>query len=238
MEKLDLFTAGQNDYMLYHIPGLVVTAKGTVLAYCEARRNRGSDWDAIDLLLRRSRDGGRTWDPPRRIGDVSGPHPKHPLALAQKLVKPDAGVTYNNPVALADRDGAVHMLFCIEYARCFYMRSDDDGATWSTPAEITSALERLRPKYDWKVLATGPGHGIELRSGRLIVPVWLSTGNGSNAHRPSLVATVYSDDHGRTWQAGDIAIPNTSECVSPGESTIVRACRRAGPAQRPQRVRR
>src|SRR5260221_13646905 len=64
-EKLDLFKAGTGGYKLYHIPGIVVTAKGTVLAWCEARK-KGSDWDAIDILMRRSTDGGKTWAEPRR----------------------------------------------------------------------------------------------------------------------------------------------------------------------------
>jgi sialidase-1 len=63
LEKLDLFEAGKEGYALYRSPGLVVTKAGTVLAYCEARRTGKSDWDTIDLMLRRSIDGGRTWSP-------------------------------------------------------------------------------------------------------------------------------------------------------------------------------
>jgi len=130
-------------------------------------------------------------------------------------------VTYNNPVLIADRDGTVHMLFCIEYMRCFYQRSRDDGLTWSQPVEITSTFEKFRSVYDWKVLATGPNHSIQLRTGRLIVPVWLSTGTGGNAHRPSVTATIYSDDQGRTWHAGDIAVPCTDEWINPNETVAI-----------------
>jgi sialidase-1 len=130
-------------------------------------------------------------------------------------------ITYNNPVLIPDRDGKVHALFCLEYMRWFYMRSSDDAATWSTPVEITGTFEKFRSAYDWKVLATGPDHGIQLRSGRLIVPVWLSTGTGGNAHRPSVTATIYSDDQGRSWQAGDIAIPCTDEWINPNETVAI-----------------
>ncbi len=65
------------------------------------------------------------------IAEVPGPKAKNPVALAQKLANPD-DVTYNNPVAFADRNGDVHFLFCLEYARCFYMRSQDDGASFET----------------------------------------------------------------------------------------------------------
>jgi sialidase-1 len=220
LEKVDLFEAGNDEYAMYRIPGIIVTAKGTVLAYCEARKSSGSDWGMIDIMLRRSTDGGKTWQPRAKIADVPGPKEKNPVAIAKKVGKA-SDVTYNNPVAFADRDGSVHMLFCLEYMRCFYIRSDDDGVTWSQPIEITKAFEAFRPKYEWKAMATGPAHGIQLRSGRLVIPVWLSTGTGGNAHRPSVTATIYSDDHGKSWKAGEIAVPDTEEWIFPNETVIV-----------------
>ena len=65
IEKQDLFTVGEDPaYQLYHIPGIVVTAKGTVLTWCEARKRAAgvSDWDDIRILLRRSTDDGKTWN--------------------------------------------------------------------------------------------------------------------------------------------------------------------------------
>jgi sialidase-1 len=226
LEKTDLFEAGKDGYALYRIPGIVVTTKGTVLAYCEARRTGKSDWDTIDIMLRRSTDGGRTFGERQKIADVPGPKTKNPVALAQKLANP-GDVTYNNAVAFVDRKlstggkSVVHFLYCLEYMRCFYTRSDDDGVTFTKPIEITAAFEGFRSKYDWRVLATGPAHGIQLRSGRLVVPVWISTGTGGHAHRPSVAATIYSDDHGQTWHAGEIAGPNTPEQVIPNETVIV-----------------
>jgi len=128
IEKADLFTAGQDGYALYRIPGIVTTKRGTILAYCEARRSDRGDWGAIDILLRRSTDGGRSWSAQTNIAHVPGPKAKNPVALAQKLATPGE-VTYNNPVAIPDANGAVYFLFCLEYARCFYLRSDDDGAS-------------------------------------------------------------------------------------------------------------
>ena len=69
---------------------------------------------------------------------MPGPKSKNPVAIAQKLATPGE-VTYNNPLAIADANGSVHFLFCLEYARCFYLRSDDDGATFTPPVEITAA---------------------------------------------------------------------------------------------------
>jgi sialidase-1 len=219
IEKIDLFEAGKDGYALRHIPGVLVTAKGTVLAWCESRK-KGSDWDTIDIILRRSTDEGKTWGAAKKIADVPGSKTKNPFALAVKNVDPN-DVTYNNPVLIADKDGTVHMLFCLEYMRCFYQRSADDGVTWSAPVEITATFEKFRKDYDWKVLATGPDHSIQLKNGRLVVPVWLSTGTGGNAHRPSVTSVVYSDDKGKTWHAGDIAVPNTEAWINPNETVAI-----------------
>jgi hypothetical protein len=217
-ERTDIFTAGREGYALYRIPGLVVTAKGTLFAYCEARK-LGGDWDGSDILIRRSTDGGRTWSPPARLPTIDGSAKRNPAAVKQKLGK-EGEIVFNNPVAIADRSGAVHFLFCVEYNRCNYSRSDDDGATFTRPQDITPAFDAFRPEYAWQVLATGPGHGIQLRSGRLLVPIWLSLGTGGHAHRPSAVSTIVSDDGGATWQRGALvcADPHPS---NPSESAAV-----------------
>ena len=160
--RTDLFVGGTHGYPLYRIPGIVATAKGTLLAYAEARKGERGDWGTIDIVLRRSADGGRTWSPQHVIARVPGPHKKNPVALAQNLASP-GDVTYNNPVAIADRSGAVHFLFCLEYMRAFYLRSDDDGRTFTAPVEITPVFEQFRAAYDWRVLATGPRHPVEDR---------------------------------------------------------------------------
>jgi sialidase-1 len=213
LEKVELFQAGQDGYSIFRIPGLVVTPKGTIIAYCEARKTT-SDWGEIDILLRRSTDGGATWSPPARVADMPADAVRN--AYAPKKVPSDRAITLNNPVAIADRSGAVHLLYCVEYARCFYRRSDDDGVTFSEPVEITGAFEPMRAAHDWKVIATGPGHGIQLRSGRLLVPVWISLGT-LNGHGDSRVATIYSDDGGKSWKAGEV-LPASENFESPNET--------------------
>jgi sialidase-1 len=215
----DLFEAKAGGYALYRIPGVVVTRKGTVLIYAEARRHTGSDWDDIDLLLRRSTDGSRTFGPEWKVPHVEGAS-RNPVAIERKQGQADWR-TYNNPVAIPARSGRVHFLFCVEYMRVFYAHSDDDGRTFSPAVEITSALEPLRSKYPWRVVATGPGHGIELHNGRLVVPVWIALGTQGNGHGPSVNTTIYSDDQGKTWHCGEIAVADLPEFPSPNETALI-----------------
>jgi sialidase-1 len=220
LEKVDLFEAGKDGYTLYRIPGIVATPKGTLLAYCEARKHSGGDWDAIDILLRRSTDGGKTWGERQNVAAVEGKVEKNPAALKRKAGRAE-DVTLNNPVAIVDqKSGAVHFLFCTEYNRCFHMRSDDEGKTFSKSVEITATFEKFRDEYSWQVFATGPAHGIQLRSGRLVVPVWLSKGTEGNAHKPSATATIYSDDQGKTWKRGDVVANESDPLTNPSETVI------------------
>jgi sialidase-1 len=146
--------------------------------------------------------------------------PRNPVAIERNQGRPD-DATYNNPIAIAGGDGIVHFLFCREYDRIFYMRSTDDGSTFSEPVDITPAAEGFRPEYDWRVIATGPGHGIQLKNGRLVVPVWLSLATRGNGHSPSVTATIYSEDNGRTWRRGEIAVRDLPRSPNPNEAEAV-----------------
>ncbi len=191
----DLFVAGEGGYHTYRIPALLVTAKGTVLAFCEGRKTSSRDNGDIDLLLRRSMDGGKTWGPAALVYEEGG----------------SAEITIGNPAPVLDRKtGTVHLLFTRDNQRLFATRSTDDGRTWSAPAEITETLKAVN--FPWSRLGAGPGHGIQLRNGRLLVPLWLNERVRFNYR----AAAIYSDDGGRLWKAGGIVgpqAPDSNECM-------------------------
>ncbi|MFC6233232.1 exo-alpha-sialidase [Paenibacillus allorhizosphaerae] len=207
---MQLFEPGEGGYPVFRIPGIVITKSGILIAYTEAR-STPSDWANIDLVMKRSTDGGKTWEPLQVL--VHNSHSE--------------SVTYNNPLMIAEKDNeAVHYLYCKNYHEVFYTKSSNGGLDWSSPVNITPTFNRFRdegqlPKpYQWKVVATGPGHGIELRNGRLLVPVWLANGETDRSHGPSVIATVFSDDKGASWHAGEI-IYNTPDVENPNETTAV-----------------
>jgi sialidase-1 len=203
--KIAIFEAATLGYDLVHVPALIRTAGGTLLAFCEGRQRSGGDWADIDLLQRCSHDGGKTWDNVR------------------VLVRGKGGPA-SNATPIATRDGIVHLLYQRNYNCLSILRSGDDGATWSEPREITSVLESFKPEYDWKIFAPGPGHAIELSNGRLLAPVWLCDPAGPGVpggdHRPSCAATIASDDGGLTWKRGDIVANTAAPILNPSECTV------------------
>jgi sialidase-1 len=210
----ELFTATSTNY--YHIPGLAVTAKGTVLAYAAWRDVDAKDWGKIYIVMRRSTDGGKTWGPEHQVapGNLS----VDPVVRTSppKVKGHETDLVVDNAMVIPDLNGKVHFVFCVDYRRVFYMRSADDGVTWSRPMEISKVFEAYRPEMDWKIVATGPGHGIQLRNHRLIIPSWLATGGTEGfQHRPSMTVVIYSDDHGSTWKAGDIVAKTTGRGDDP-----------------------
>lgn len=197
-----LFEAGRDNYRTYRIPAIAVAPKGAILAAAAGRYNGHGDWSNTDLMLRRSTDGGETWD-------------------EQQVLVNDGVNTVDNPCFIVDaKRDEVHLMYQIGYARAYLKTSRDDGVTWSPPQEVTAAFDefRMRDGYKWQVIAMGPGHGITLRSGRLVVPVWLAT---DKKHRPSISATVYSDDQGKTWHAGEVIVETTDETPNPSETELV-----------------
>ncbi len=212
LEKVNIFEARTNGYWSYRVPGMVCTRRGVVVVSAEARRGKGGDWDDNDVLLRRSLDGGATWLAPQRVVSQAqyGPGP------------------VGNFVMIVDRElDMIHALFCHNHSRFFYMWSTDDGATFSRPVAITERMQPFRERYEMRVLAFGPGHGLQLDNGRLVVPVWMSNGQGTEfgagklGHRPSEVACIYSDDHGQTWHCGDTVIRTDNRFRNPSETVAV-----------------
>ena len=71
-ERVDLFSAGDGGVHTYRIPAIVQTQGGVLLAFAEARHNSRSDTGDIDLVVRRSTDGGRTWGETITVWDDGG----------------------------------------------------------------------------------------------------------------------------------------------------------------------
>ncbi|MGC4973443.1 sialidase family protein [Streptomyces sp. DT199] len=195
------FRAGQEGYASFRIPAVVATRTGDLLAFCEGRVGSRDDFGNIDVVLKRSTDGGRTWGPLQvaaRNGDALAGNPA-PVVLDTGRVL----LVHVRNAALATEDAIRRGTVSAADGRRVWVRySDDEGRTWSAPKEITR--EAKRPEWRW--YATTPGHAIQLTTGRVVVPANHSlpptgTDNGTEG-RYNGGHCLLSDDAGATWRIG------------------------------------
>jgi sialidase-1 len=194
-----VYRAGEGGYSTYRIPALVTTAKGTLLAFCEGRRNSASDAGDIDVLLRRSFDNGKSWSPVEVVADMSDDTVGNPTPVVERATGDILLLLTRNP-------GRINEAQIIEgngQRTVWLTRSRDDGATWTPPVEITGQVKQP----DWTWYATGPGNGIQLRSGRIVIPCDHNLREGNQRHSH----VIYSDDRGETWHIGGVAAEKTNE---------------------------
>lgn len=187
-EKTTVWAEKEGGIFAHFVYGLTVTENGSILALAEARIDNSADDGAHHLVLKRSTDQGRSFSASKIVVESAG------------------GQSWANPTLVQDRKTKDIFLFYAlnhhnESTQVYYKTSNDDGLSWSEPVELSSLF--AGNTLGWTFHLPGPGHGIQLKNGRLLIPVW---------HRKSIsfpaaardygVNCLYSDDHGQTWKTG------------------------------------
>lgn len=192
----------------YRIPSLLVTQRGTTLAFME-RRLGLHDHAQNDIVLKRSTDGGKSWGKEQVVYEEGMNSINDPLTVQLsngRIILMFARFPYGRHarnsgwIKMADfgyEDPKVNIL-------TFTMYSDDDGLTWSKPVDITRSV---KPEH-W-LNANTPGAMIQLKqgphSGRIIASLWGTAPvvKGDKVFREWEIITVWSDDLGNTWQRSE-----------------------------------
>lgn len=198
-----IYESGKDGYHSYRIPSLISTRDGTLLAFCEGRKVSRSDSGDIDLLAKRSDDGGITWSKASVVWDAENNTAGNPCPVVdQRTGRIVMLMTWNLG---SDHGRDLHSGTSQDTRRVFQTHSDDDGVSWADPWEITSSVKAP----DWWWYATGPGVGIQLEhgphKGRLVIPANHTAKGYWGSH------TLYSDDGGDSWNISSIIKPMTNE---------------------------
>ncbi|PXX31693.1 exo-alpha-sialidase [Arenibacter sp. ARW7G5Y1] len=202
-----IFEGGKEGYQCFRIPAVVTTVKGAILAFAEGRKNGCSDTGSIDLVMKRSTDGGETW------GKL-------------EVLWHDEGNTCGNPSPVVDRTtGDIFLLSTWNLGedheseiiaqkskdtrRVFVLKSENDGKSWSRPVEITTDVKL--PNWTW--YATGPGSGIQILGGKYKDRLVIASDHIEAVTKKYYSHTIFSDDHGATWElGGSTPLDQVNEC--------------------------
>ena len=206
ISSFPLFISGQEGYHTFRIPALITLPKGRILAFAEGRRLDANDAGDIDLVLKISDDGGQTFGPLKVVAASGGNTAGNPCPIYDKstgqvvlMFNRNQSDGHQNAIEAGKSARTVHITF-----------SADGGDTWQPERDIT--VQTKLPNWTWH--AVGPNHGMQLASGRLLVPCnhseFLEDAGKSGPYRSH---TLYSDDHGATWQIGEDIADHTTECV-------------------------
>jgi sialidase-1 len=221
LRQADVFVSGRDGYHTFRIPSLLATPRGTLLAFCEGRKDGRGDSGDIDLVMRRSPDGGASWGDLQVIADGGSDTLGNPCPVVER----ETGTIWMPLTRNLGPDTQRQILDGTARGTrtVWLMKSTDDGRTWSAPAEITADVKAP----DWTWVATGPGVAIQLRSGRLVVPCdhYAAGSRAAGAH------VIYSDDRGATWRRGGVIGGGVNECqvVELGDGTLLLNLRNAPP---------
>jgi sialidase-1 len=219
------YTAGREGYDVYRIPAVVTTRAGTLLAFAEGRHGGAGDTGNIDVVLRRSSDGGCTWGPLRVVASGDGDTRGNPAPVVDPRTGRIVLLTSYNSGAVTEARIMRGEVTAEDSRRVFVQTSRDDGRHFSAPRDIT---DQVKPP-DWRWYATGPGHAIALRhgrhAGRLVVPANHSaappTGSADTGQEPRYYGAhaLYSDDGGFSWHLGYVD-DSYEGTVNSNESTV------------------
>lgn len=220
----------------YRIPGLATSRKGTLMAIYDVRRELSRDLQGnIDIGLNRSFDSGNTWEPlqiPMDRGTYGGlPEKFNGISDACILVDQNTDDIYIAGEwmygVLDDKGKWIEGLtesskewnhqwrqkgsqpgFGIkETSQFLIVKSTDDGATWSEPANLTEPVK----KREWWLWAPAPGRGITMADGTLVMPT-----QGRDKDGKPFSNITWSKDGGKTWTTSNQAAETplgTTECA-------------------------
>jgi len=193
LKHVDVYQSGTEGYHTFRIPAIETAADGTLLAFAEARKDNASDPGTgnndIDLVLKRSTDGGATWS---AMGIIEDPGEKWSAANASTVLDRQTGRLWVFYIRCKPGRGTEKARPGTDDMQVLARTSDDHGVKWSEPIDLTAVARDLADP-NWGASVPGPGGAIQTAKGRLIVPIWGYSWRN---------LTIYSDDHGRTWRRG------------------------------------
>jgi sialidase-1 len=226
-QRTPVFVSGTEGHKSYRIPAIVSLPNDDLLAFCEGRVNGAGDFGDINIVMKRSSDGGKTWTDLQTVVDADSLQAGNPAPVVD-LTDP---AFPNGRVFLFYNTGNNHEGEVRKgngLREAWYKTSTDNGHTWSEAVNITTQVHRPKqpnknPAYnfaeDWRSYANTPGHALQCKKGkyrgRMYVAANHSAGDPQKSFTDYAAHGYYTDDHGKTFHLSTtVAVPGTNESTA------------------------
>ncbi|MBK7375022.1 MAG: exo-alpha-sialidase [Chitinophagaceae bacterium] len=226
-KTVPVFISGTEGHKSYRIPAIVSLPNGELLAFAEGRVNNAGDFGDINIVLKRSGDGGNTWSALQHVAEFDTLQAGNPAPVVD-LTDP---AYPNGRIFLFYNTGNNHEGEVRKgkgYKQVWYKTSVDGGHTWSNAVDITTQVHRpkqilLNAAYnfpeDWRTYANTPGHAMQFQKGkykgRIFVAANHSAGGPQKQAMDYDAHGFYTDDHGKTFHLGtSLNVPGSNESTA------------------------
>jgi sialidase-1 len=226
-KRVAVFDSGTEGHKSYRIPAIIGLPDKELLAFCEGRVHGAGDFGDINIVMKRSSDGGKTWNALQTIVDADSLQAGNPAPVVDvddpAYPKGRIFLFYNTG---NNHEGEVRKGHGLR--EVWYKTSTDNGTTWSDPVNITLQVHRPRqPEVnaaynfveDWRSYANTPGHAMQFQNGkykgRIFVAANHSAGDPQKQFMDYKAFGFYTDDHGKTFHIGaDVNLPGGNESMA------------------------
>lgn len=226
-KTVPVFISEKDGYKSYRIPAIIHLPNNDLLAFCEGRVNGSADYGDVDIVMKRSSDGGETWSALKRVVNNNTAQAGNP-APAIDLIDPAFpngriflfyNTGNNNESEIRKGNGLREV---------WYVTSTDNGKTWSDAINITLQVHKPKQptinatynfKEDWRSYANTPGHAMQFSEGLYKGRIYVAANHSVGEPQPNFSDYeshgFYTDDHGKTFHlSDDVNVPGSNESTA------------------------
>ena len=210
-----VFVSGSDGYKSFRIPAIVRSPNGELLAFAEGRVGGSGDFGDIDIVLKRSRDNGKTWSAIEVVTDYDKLQAGNPAPVVDltdpEFPKGKLFLFYNTG---NNHEGEVRKGNGLR--EVWFKTSVDSGISWSAPLNITPQVHKpkqpgINPAYnfpeDWRSYAITPGHAMQFTGGKFKGRIYIPANHTAGPPKPHFTDYqahgFYTDDHGKTFKLSE-----------------------------------
>ena len=224
--KVPVFVSGKEGYASFRIPSIIQLPNKKIIAFAEGRVNGAGDFGHVNIVMKTSIDGGKSWTALEKIISF-GILQAGNAAPVVDLLDPQYP---QGKIFLFYNTGNVNESQLRQgkgIREVWYISSVDNGESWTVPVNITSQVHFpngtidgrvYQNKEDWRTYANTPGHATQCMEGKYKGRIFIASNHSVGAPKSNFKDYFshgyFTDDHGESF-----SISNSLDLEGSNEAT-------------------